>query len=230
MVGCIFCGTKDNISTSMKVKTAKGESTAPICAAHEDEASPKKVRELVEAFEVKIAEMSAYLEPLGFKIVPINAPAPVAQAISRPSVPAAEFDATQPADAPKPAAAARPRKVNSAAKINTPSNEFSKTEEGYDTSDAPALMESEAQEVRGVGGVPVIIPKTLVGEAGRTDIRVVPAMNDADIQKRFKNVTDGDTKFKVKDYGLKDCTFCSGTGKAKIGGALCPRCKGVGQS
>lgn len=229
MVGCIFCGTKENISTSIKVKTAKGETTEPICAAHEDDASPKRVRELVEARDAKITEMTAILEPMGYKIVPIGAPAPTSQAIPPRAAITPEFDAQQPADA-RPAFPARPRKVNSAAKINAPSDAFAKTEEGYDTSDAPALLESEAQEVRGVGGVPVMIPKTLVSESGKTDIRVVNAMNDADIQKRFKNVTDGDTKFKVQDYGLKDCTFCSGTGRAKIGGALCPRCKGVGQS
>lgn len=229
---CVFCGTKDNISTSIKVKTAMGETSEPICAAHEDEANPKKVRELVEAREARMAEWAVELELMGYKIVPITAPAPTPQAIpTRAPAPAItpEFDAQQPADT-KPVAPARPRKVNSAAKINAPTNEFSKTEEGYDTSDAPALLESEAQEVRGVGGIPVMIPKTLVTEGGKTDIRVVTAMNDADIQKRFKNVTDGDTKFKVQDYGLKDCTFCSGSGRAKIGGALCPRCKGVGQS
>jgi hypothetical protein len=227
---CIFCGTKDNLSTAIKVKTANGETTAQICQAHEDDASPKKVRELVEANEAKMAGWATELELMGYKIVPITAPAPTAQAIpARPAAPTKEFDAQQPADT-KPAAAARPRKVNSAAKINAPSDQFSKPSEGYDTSDAPAITESEAQEVLGVGGIPVMIPKTLVGESGKTDIRVVTAMNDADIQKRFKNVTDGDTKFKVQDYGLKDCTFCNGTGRARIGNALCPRCKGVGQS
>lgn len=226
MAGCIFCGTKENISTSIKVKTAKGESTEPICVAHEDDASPKRVRELVEARDAKIAEMSAILEPMGYKIVLIGAPAPVAQ----PTAPRAEFDAQQPVSAPAQTGPSRPRKVNSAAKINAPSGEFSTAAEGYDTSNAPALIESEVQEVRGVGGVPVFIPKTLVTEGGKTDIRVVTGMNNDDIQKRFKGIADGDTKFKVQDYGLKDCTFCSGTGRAKIGGALCPRCKGVGQS
>lgn len=230
MVGCIFCGTRENLSTSIKVKTAKGESTEPICAAHEDEASPKKVRELVEARDAKIAEMSAILEPMGFKIVPITTPGAVAVSpppaltpvpVTRPSV--APITPT----APLPA---RPRKVNSAAKINVPSGEFSQTSEGYDTSEAPALVESSAQEVRGVGGVPVVIPKTLVGEAGTTEISVITGINNDDLQKRFKGIADGDKKFKTQDYGLKDCTFCSGTGKAKIGGAVCPRCKGVGQS
>lgn len=230
MGGCIFCGTKDNVSTSMRVKTAKGETTVPICVTHEDEASPKKVRELVEAREIKIAEMSAILEPMGFKIVPITGVGAVA--VPPPSRPAPAMAADPaPASAPAPG---RPRKVNSAANIKAPSGEFSQAAEGYDTSDAPALIESEVQEVKGVGGAPVFIPKKLVTEAGVTDIRVVTAMNDADIQKRFKGVADGDTKFKVKDYGLKDCTFCSGTGKPKIvvpgGSNLCPRCKGVGQS
>lgn len=220
MGGCIFCGTKDNVATSMRVKTAKGETTAPICAAHEDEASPKKVRELVEAREVKIAEMSAILEPMGFKIVPI---VPIgAVAVPQTPAPAAQPQA--------PGIAGRPRKVNSAAKINAPSGEFSQTAEGYDTSDAPALIESEVQEVKGVGGVPVIIPKRLVTEAGTSEIRTITGITDKDLQNRFKGIADGDTKFKTQDYGLKDCNFCRGTGRAKIGGGECPRCKGVGQN
>lgn len=228
MAGCIFCGTKENLSTSMKVKTANGESTVPICATHEDDASPKRVRELVEARDTKIAEMSAILEPMGFKIVPITATL-VAQPVPQPAgstvVPPAA-----PTVAPVRNVEARPKKVNSAAKINAPTGEFASAAEGYDTSDAPALLESEAQEVRGVGGVPVMIPKTLVGEAGTTEIQVITGMNNEDLQKRFKGIADGDTKFKVQNYGLKDCTFCRGTGKAKIGGGSCPRCKGVGQS
>lgn len=223
MAGCIFCGTKDNISTSIKVKTAKGESTEPICAAHEDDASPKRVRELVEARDAKIAEMSAILEPMGYKIVPIVPVGAYAVPVPQP--------VTAPTVASTKTVEARPRKVNSAAKISAPTGEFAAAGgEGYDTSDAPALLESEVQEVRGAGGVPVMIPKTLVGEAGTTEIQVISGMNNEDLQKRFKGIADGDTKFKVQNYGLKDCTFCRGTGKAKIGGVVCPRCKGVGQS
>lgn len=223
-MGCIFCGTKDNISTSIKVKTAKGESTEPVCAAHEDEASPKKVRELVELRETKIAEMSAILEPMGYKIVPISTPVQVAQPI--PVVPQAPRPAQEAPTAP--GAPVRPRKVNSAARINAPAVDGEAPAQGYDTSDAPALIESEAQEVRGVGGVPVFIPKTLVSEGGTTEITVISGMNNEDLQKRFKGIADGDTKFKTQNYGLKDCNFCRGTGKAKIGGGNCPRCKGVG--
>lgn len=225
-MGCIFCGTKENISTSIKVKTAKGESTEPICAAHEDEASPKRVRELVEIRDGKIAEMSAILEPMGFKIVPIAAAVVAVHPQPQTITPAPVMAAP----APSSAAPLRPRKVNSAAKINAPSFDGEGAQEGYDTSDAPALLESEAQEVRGVGGVPVFIPKTLVTEGGKTEITVIPGMNNDDLQKRFKGIADGDTKFKTQNYGLKDCNFCRGTGKAKIGGGNCPRCKGVGQS
>lgn len=225
-MGCIFCGTKDNITTSIKVKTARGESTEPICAAHEDDASPKRVRELVEIRDAKIAEMSAILEPMGFKIVPISAVAAVVaahQQVQTPSAaPAAPVRTTQVDN--------RPRKVNSAARIAAPSLDGEAAAQGYDTSDAPALIESEAQEVRGVGGVPVMIPKTLVSEGGTTEITVIAGMNNDDLQKRFKGIADGDTKFKTQNYGLKDCNFCRGTGKAKIGGGNCPRCKGVGQS
>ena len=224
MAGCIFCGTKDNISTSIKVKTAKGESTEPVCTTHEDDASPKKVRELVEARDAKIAEMSAILEPMGYKIVPIGAPALQAQPVAVPTLaPVVQAPAA-------PTMTNRPKKVNSAAKINMPSDPLAQTSEGYDTSDAPAVLEAEAQEVRGVGGVPVVIPKKLVTEAGTSEVQVITGINNDDLQKRFKGIADGDTKFKVQDYGLKDCTFCRGTGKAKIGGGQCPRCKGVGQS
>lgn len=221
MAGCIFCGTKENISTSIKVKTARGESTEPICAAHEDDASPKRVRELVEARDAKIAEMSAILEPMGFKIVPIAPVGVIAVPVAQPTAVAAPTSSTRPA---------APRKVNSAAKINAPSVNGEAAHEGYDTSDAPALIESEVQEVRGAGGQPVMIPKRLVTEAGTSEIVRITGITDKELQNRFKGIADGDTKFKTQDYGLKDCNFCRGTGKAKIGGGECPRCKGVGQS
>lgn len=228
MVGCIFCGTKDNISTSIKVKTAKGESVEPICAAHEDEASPKKVRELVEIRDAKIAEFAAILEPMGYKIVPIDAPAaptpapaPQAPLVAQTIVP----------HAPKTSDLVRPKKINTAKEIKVATNEFASANEGYNTAgdEAPSILEHEEQVVAGVGGMPVSIPKTVRDNAGgRTEITVNAGINNDELQKRFKNIADGETKFKTQGYGLKDCNFCSGTGKAKIGNNPCPRCKGVG--
>jgi hypothetical protein len=173
--------------------------------------------------------MSAILEPMGFKIVPITPV--VAQAVPVVQPVAGVLTAVVPGSGPTSSARpVGPRKVNSATKINAPSLNGEAAAEGYDTSNAPALIESEVQEVRGAGGQPVMIPKRLVTEAGTSEIHRITGITDKELQNRFKGIADGDTKFKTQDYGLKDCNFCRGTGKAKIGGGECPRCKGVGQS
>lgn len=230
MANCIFQGAderpcSENITTSMKVKSARGETDESICSVHEDDASPKKVRELVEAREQKVEAIMKQAEAMGLKLVPTNTVVVPPQVVTPPLAAPLTRQATAKSDVD------RPKKVNTRP-VNAPTDsQFAEKHDSYDlaTEEAPALIKAEGQTIVGRDGVPIDIPKRIVNEAGVTDITITTAVDDRQIQNRFKNIADGDFKFKQQNYGLRDCTFCRGTGKSKIGDQTCPRCKGIGQ-
>ena len=67
---CVFCGTEEKLTVSMQVTTDKGSQAVSICAEHEDDASPKKVREMVAKKEEALAELERQARELGYELAP----------------------------------------------------------------------------------------------------------------------------------------------------------------
>lgn len=264
MANCIFCSGTDNITTSMNVKTSRGETVVHICAEHEDNASPKKVRELVENRENALAEIEAKCKELGFAMVPITqqgqlsivqAPPPVSET----TVPAAKvLSEMRPKDSQKPVAEAKTptsfkvRDVDAPAvavdvngkQVNLGKGQSYDVTKEVTTKDGqkyrpPKTIEVEMQTVEGRAGVPIIIPKKIVSEAGASDIKVLPTAGASDKFKReFESMAARSIADKGPDFTNtggyevdepRPCNFCGGTGVAKIGKGVCPRCKGAGE-
>jgi hypothetical protein len=95
----------------------------------------------------------------------------------------------------------------------------------------------EVQTVRGRGGAPITIPKSIRHSfGGETNISIVDTGGDKTLQERFKTVAEqsksGD-KFHMygrDGYSVIECTLCKGTLKVKNKGETmtCPKCKGAG--
>lgn len=256
MNSCVFCGATDNLTTSMNVKTARGETAVHICAEHEDNASPKKIRELIEGKEMALAEMEAKLKALGFAMVPLGQQG-VITAVSAPTpspVPAAkilldlrpvksESKIVQPTslkvrdiDAPAVAVDKSGQQVNLGKERSYDVTKTVKTKDGTEYR-PPTVVESELQVVE-VRGVPIKLPKKIVDDTGgRTDIKFLPTAGSGQtMEKRFKEMADrsmgGQSPDFRHEYDVQEprpCNFCGGTGVAKIGNQACPRCKGAGE-
>lgn len=257
MKSCIFCSATDNLTTSMNVKTTRGETEVHICGEHEDDASPKKVRQLVEGRESALAEMEEKLKAMGLAIVPISQAtggivvAHTPQAPSQP-VPAAEVLSEMKPTAAAPKAPAKMREIDApAVAVDKGGRQVNLGKErSYDTTKAvttrdgtvhkpPTIVESEIQTVE-VRGVPMRLPKKVVDSDGsKLEIKVLPTAGSTQaMEQRFKDMAnrtmgnDGSTPDFRHEYDVKDprpCNFCGGSGKAKIGDQACPRCKGAGE-
>lgn len=263
---CVFCSTVDNLTTSMNVKTARGESVVHICSEHEENASPKKVRELVESRESALAEMEAKCKELGFTMVPIAAPGQLSivrapEPAPEPMIPAAQvLSDLRPVESPKRTvaeakapASLKVREIDApAVAVDSVSGKKIPLEKGqsYDTTKLietkdgqkyrpPKTLEVEMQVVEGRAGSQIVVPKKIVSEAGETGIKVLPRTGASDkFKKDFENmaarsIADQGPDFTNKgSYEVREprpCNFCDATGKAKIGGKECPRCKGAGE-
>jgi hypothetical protein len=258
MNSCVFCGATDNLTTSMNVKTSRGVTEVNICTEHEENASPKKVRELVESKELALAEMEAKLKALGFAMVPlgqqgsvvaVTAPTPAPAPLPAPKVLGemrpvrTESKIIQPTslkiremDAPAIAVDKSGKQVNLGKESSYDTTKTVKTKDGSEYR-PPTTVESELQTVE-VRGVPMRLPKKIVDDqGGRLDIKILPTAGSGDaMKKRFEEMATrsmgGDSPDFRREYDVKEprpCNFCSGTGKAKIGDQDCPRCKGAGE-
>lgn len=252
---CVFCQTPDNLTVTMQVTTSIGVNTVYVCAEHEDQASPKRVRELAEKRIVMLQEFEKQAKELGFTLTPIGGVIAAASPVE-----SKQTDIPKPTATSLPASATSvqtstkkvilpPKKVRD---IDAPSvagdvnlGKFS----SYDTTkpvvakdgtnvNAPGIFDHEEQVVKGRGGAEVVIPKKIVSEAGTTEINIVNTGGDKALQDRFKGMqvasaeartsNEAQRAFLSGGYMAKDCTLCSGTGITKINNQTCKKCNGVG--
>lgn len=242
---CIYCNTSDNLTTSMQVTSSHGTKMSVwVCNTHEDNASPKQIRELVDKKESMLLEFEKQAAELGYKLVPLNQ----LMVVESPKV-EAQSQHVQPEhingqkQGIKPLPAVKPQKKTMQPVVtNTTVEGLGAVEQhsSYDTSkpvalkdgtivEAPVVMEHELQTVTGRGGVPISIPKKIAGNDGTTQINIVDTGGDAALQQRFREITGSkEAQSFSKGYKTRDCTFCNGTGINRISKDKCPKCGGKG--
>jgi len=247
---CVFCSKADNLTISMQVTTSKGNQTAWVCGEHEDDASPKKVRELVEKKNSMIEEFEKQAKELGYALVPMGkggqlveaaraaAPvpteAPAAEAnIARPLAPTAKARKIMPIAAPT-VAKSQSGDVDLGAHQSYDTTQAIETKKG--TVQAPTITEHEEQVIMGRDGKPMVIPKKVVGDAGTTDITIVNTGGDKALQQRLKMLEQSSQVSKsacerallAGGYSAKECPLCKGCGVTKINNQQCIKCGGTG--
>jgi len=222
---CVFCSAT-NITISMNVSTTRGQQTIHICQVHEDEASPKKVRELVENQDKVLIDLEQKAKELGYKLVPLTQEIP-----QKTEAPKVEKSISKSVNKLKPTNVSTPSG-------NLPTGEQIESHRSYDTNAAPDIITHEEQVVNGRDGVPIAVPKKIVSEAGTTEINIVNTGGDSELQKRFKSIQKATAAARSKGevdhalmsggYMARECLFCKGTGTTLIDKRICPKCKGIG--
>lgn len=216
----------------MQVTTKNGQYDVKICNDHENMASPKKVRMLVEKREKLLAEFEAKAKELGYQLVPSGAkniiiaktePTQNENNTEQVVTPTQEKSKTQPII-----------RKNIPQAIKVPNHPEAPSYESYAIPEgAPAVVSREEQIVQGRAGRPVAIPKKIVSAAGTTDVNIVDTGGDAALQQRFKELSEVSKRTETppsfqNGYLIRECVLCKGTGVTIIGNKTCPKCKGVG--
>ena len=233
----------------MQVTTSKGNQTVHICKTHEDDASPKKVRELAEKRNAMLEDFERQAHELGFKLVPVGGGIITATSPEQPSTPT--VDESQVGETiksvpvikiPKKIAPLAPRQI--AAPSIAGNTDLGK-HNSYDTTkavtrrdgteiNAPGVLEADEQVVEGRAGMPISIPKKVVSEAGTTEIMIIKG-GEKKIQERMKAMTQANNKESLdrainSGYVTHECTLCKGTGITRINNQTCVKCGGAGNT
>jgi hypothetical protein len=239
---CIFCNTIENITTSMQVSTSNGlKSTVWICSQHEDDASPKAIRELVDKRDKMVADFEKQAAELGFKLVPTNTNIIIASSEQPKQIQPEHIDGPKQIIKTPPVVKSQKKTMQPIVTPTTVSGHGNvEQHNSYNTAspvslkdgtmvDAPAIIEHEVQTINGRSSVPITIPKKIVGEDGVTQINIVDTGGDKALQQRFKEITNTTEQISFsKGYKTHDCTFCNGTGISRINKQTCPKCNGKG--
>lgn len=80
-------------------------------------------------------------------------------------------------------------------------------------------------------GMPLAIPAIRQDGLGTTRVNISNKMNDAELQRRFKQMAANDHSFGQEGYDLHRCSMCQGDGqiaKSKTETVACPKCGGSG--
>lgn len=221
---CIFCDDIEKLETSMSVKVDNINYQVSVCVEHEDDASPKLIRERLREVLQEIEDARDLLDRYGINMgLTTTSPtstAPRQQAFrNEPAVSTKSPTGTQrPQPVPQPA----PNKDGICGKCKMDPCEC-----------PPEVTSKKMQKITAPSGQQHVIPETILdAEGGRTEVRIVNTGGDNALQRRFKNMADRTRGDKGPDfrnnYDVKDCPVCEGSGINKVNQGKCPKCDGGG--
>jgi len=253
---CVICGSSDNLNTSMTIKVDDEDVTVKICDTDAETATPKMVMKSYLGKKSEIEEILAKARALGLQvdlpdstskiaIVADNRPKPVppAAASAAPASPGKLDSAIAASVAGSRDEGVLPTSVvdsvaqrvrgASGGEVNAESYAAYTQGAGQDKLD-PTLLEGRVKMGvgEGRGGQVIAVPAVRVDGTGTTTVRVRKDIDDAAIQRRFKQMANPDSgghSF-LDGYNVHNCPICKGEGVAKQRGVLdvCPKCKGTG--
>lgn len=253
---CLRCESTQNLNTSMTVVIDTVKYDIVLCDQHAEDTTPKKAKELVLKKVNEYNELISKMKEFGLTVTENSAGIAVPEKIEVPAPEQKVESQQEPTPGPKPEAkkpeqkthvlkkavlpAVAPKIVNQLNGISSHKSldingtiaqaaEIAK-KKGHEVKQMPITEEYETQVVLGRGGQQMVIPKTIKDNTGgSTRITIVDTGGDRTIQHRAKaQMHDPDPHFFKSGYNVKECPMCSGTGQAKIGNNVCPKCKGAG--
>lgn len=211
---CIFCENDQDLTISMSVKVGGISYNVSICADHEDDASPRMIRERVGEVLQEIEKAKKLLNIWGVTEVDRAFDGPTPPATPAPAKPPPSPVSTKPASGTQRPIPQPPRNPTA-------------------PGEPPKTVAKEMERVTTPGGEQRVIPKTILdAEGGRTEVRIVNTGGDKALQKRFKGMADRSKADRgpdfVHNYDVKDCPVCGGSGINAVNKGKCPKCDGGG--
>jgi hypothetical protein len=237
---CIFCGSTDNLNTSLTVKIDNDRHAVSVCDDCEDDAAPKVVKKLVEKHLVEHNKEQQEIEKLrelaskhGLILIPekeeIERLAPSAPPEGSGAIVQKAASQTEPAKLIPQKAASGSDDVTPRVPITKADGVAAESHSSYRIGGELKQVRKLDQEVKTESRGPIRIPSRILdNEGNRTTIRIAKT-TDADLQKRFKSAAAAEATF-GQGYQTRDCTTCGGTGVSRLDKkSICPKCGGEGQ-
>lgn len=249
---CIICGSSDNLNTTMTILVDDQKIDVKLCQEHSDDVTPRQAREAYAKKKEEIDEILAKAKQFGLELAPSSGkiatfnkqPAPAPAIEDNKPVPELNGELLDTAIVD----AVLERKVQGIG--GTVSSDYGsqvlQANNAYDignfgTDKLPAEVRRGKVKMaiaEGRCGQPMAIPEVRRDGTGTTVLRVVKGGGDAELQRRFKSHagsvdSDGANThaFSSGGYAVRDCPFCRGEGRIKIGEDKyqeCPKCDGSG--
>ena len=226
----------------MNVKIDSAEYKVSICKEHEDDALPKKVRELVQgkATEIeKIKEMAAkYGLTVGEqKAGPQKTTAQPSghsalhQNLKPQRLPSGQPSEMEEAPLEEPIEMPPSNVVEGASDVRLEKHDSYGSAQGNKT---PTVTARQSKTYKTESGREINVPSVIYDdEGGKTDIKIVNTGGDRALQNRFKGMAEGSKGGGGPDfrnqYSVRDCTACGGSGGSRVSKSKpCPKCGGDG--
>jgi hypothetical protein len=240
MKACLYCSTREKLVVEMSMSLIEGESAISIqlCEEHKHKTQLASLKKAYQKRQEAIEKLKKMADQFGFKLSD-ESPQPRPQAITMP-VPASTSTA-QPQLAPQIIKAGKIEKIDNiqideGARANVPDDPDAPRHAAFKI-DKKVNQRVQNQTLERSDGLPLTVPKQMVGDLGTTTIRITQNETNAQLQARFKRMgiqhdgeePESDVNFK-KGYAVKDCGLCGGSGVTKINNQRCQRCNGTGMA
>jgi hypothetical protein len=226
----------------MSVKIDDVEYKVSICEDHEDDASPKKVRSLVQEKAVEIEKIKQMAAKYGLTVGESEQTKPPSKTTAQPSGHKTFHQGLKPQKIAEPKEEIAESIPDAPAEINPSSVEGApdvrlEKHASYKLPSAektPVITAKKDQKYVTESGREVVVPTMIYDdEGGKTSIRIVNTGGDRALQNRFKGMAEGSKGGAGPDfrnqYAVRDCTACGGTGVSRVDKSKpCPKCGGDG--
>jgi hypothetical protein len=241
----------------MVVKVDDESYNVSVCTEHEDEASPKAVKQKVGQKAEEIEDLKKKAAKLGLTLQDQAAPTPAAPAPAISPKDASGPKRFHPGLKPQTIQRAEPQEEVGEIQEDIGSGEIQEDgggeiqedisgnagganmerHESYATADEGVQVKTVAKDnqvITARSGRPITVPKKIHdNEGGTTNIRINNSATDASLQTRFKSIAEaskGDRAHQFsKGYTVRDCPACTGSGRARTNPKVtCPKCGGDG--
>jgi hypothetical protein len=234
---CIFCDSEQNLNTTMNVKIDDTEYKVSVCTAHEDGASPKAIRQIVQEKAGEIEKIKQMAAKYGLKLEepPRKTTAqPSGHKLIYPGMKKQEIKAPQPQLQEPPA-----EPDNQEVPIQEVDQSNTAVVERHDSyslnsNKSPKVVTSKNQVVKTESGREIVVPSVIFDDnGGKTSIKIVNTGGDKALQSRFKELAEASKGSRGPDfrnqYSVRDCNICGGSGVSRTDKKkTCPKCGGDG--
>jgi hypothetical protein len=253
---CIVCGTNNNLNTQLTITVDDIKASISVCDTHSEDITPKIAKEKYLERKLQIDEFMARASELGLTFVQPNAESKLL-IINNDKKPEATRQPVVNSEAEQPKYVdmvgddvLSTDKVDKVAQsihsINgTVNGSLIESHQAYNPESMlesklkPGTRDGKVKMGSAVGrnGQIIGIPAVRRDGTGTTLVRVHQGVNDAFIQKRFKELAasnDGSGNnvhsFGHDGYQARECSSCNGHGVIRVKGrddSICKRCNGT---
>lgn len=247
---CVFCNTSDNLNTQFTITLDDSQKVVVfICDVHAEDATVKTAKAAYMDMQAKIDAVMAQAKALGLTLAPptksglvVASAPPTLVAPASPAQPTPVLSESMNVDDPNVISTERLDRRSGGASVGGNADGFRVDSfQSYSTDGLQDKLPESARKgyarmdtVVGRDGQPIAIPVERVDGTGSTKIRVRQAVNDASMQRMFKNMATNSLQDNAPDFAkagyrdtIRQCPICHGSGVAA--NKPCPKCNGSGE-